>query len=226
MNFLSIYSHTRPAQRSQPTPTLLSQSRVYACLGVTGHLRFGQNGRGLLRATVVTRGGGGGRTLNKTVSVHPPTPYPSVPITCDFTSKSKYLLYPSPFSLSDFFFPMFFPLSRSMIIVWVHLSARTKGAPLNILCILIFNPFSSLHCSWPTFSLISSSSPATGPLVLSYPSSSAVLSKKQGRREMNCRTFSPNPRTQGKSQQQCLHPTRPSVIDSCSFSPPSSLLLI
>ena len=31
-------------------------SRVYACLGVTCHLYFGQNDPGLLRATVVTRG--------------------------------------------------------------------------------------------------------------------------------------------------------------------------
>ena len=32
-------------------------SRVYACLGVTCHLHFWQNGQGLLRATAVTRDG-------------------------------------------------------------------------------------------------------------------------------------------------------------------------
>ena len=36
-------------------------SRVFACLGVTCHLHFGHNGRGLLRATVVTRGWDGHR---------------------------------------------------------------------------------------------------------------------------------------------------------------------
>ena len=42
-------------------------SRVRACFGVACHLHFWQNDRGLLHATVVTRGGGGGvdRTLNK-----------------------------------------------------------------------------------------------------------------------------------------------------------------
>ena len=35
--------------------------KVYACLAVTFHLRFWQNGRGLLRATVVTRGWNGYR---------------------------------------------------------------------------------------------------------------------------------------------------------------------
>ena len=33
------------------------ESREYACLGVTCHLQFWQNDRGLLRATAVTRGG-------------------------------------------------------------------------------------------------------------------------------------------------------------------------
>ena len=52
-----------PGQRhSQPTPTSL-KSRVYACLGVTCHLHFWLNDRGLLRATAVTRGVE--RTLNK-----------------------------------------------------------------------------------------------------------------------------------------------------------------
>ena len=44
------------AQRhSQPIPTSLGQ-KVYACLGVTCHLHFWQNDRGILRATAVTRG--------------------------------------------------------------------------------------------------------------------------------------------------------------------------
>ena len=34
-------------------------SKVYACSGVACHLHFGQNNRGLLCATAVTRGGGG-----------------------------------------------------------------------------------------------------------------------------------------------------------------------
>ena len=34
-------------------------SRVYACLGVTCHLRFWSNDRGLLRATAITRGWNG-----------------------------------------------------------------------------------------------------------------------------------------------------------------------
>ena len=33
-------------------------SKVYACLGVTCHLRFWQNDGGLIRATAVTGGGG------------------------------------------------------------------------------------------------------------------------------------------------------------------------
>ena len=42
-----------PEQRhSQPTPTSLGQT-VCACLGVTCHLHFWQNDRGLLRATAV-----------------------------------------------------------------------------------------------------------------------------------------------------------------------------
>ena len=46
-----------PGQRhSQPTPTSL-ESKVCACLGVTSHLHFWQNDRGLLHATAVTRGG-------------------------------------------------------------------------------------------------------------------------------------------------------------------------
>ena len=45
-----------PGQHSQPTPTSLGQ-RVYACLGVTCHLHFWQNGRGLLRDSAVTRDG-------------------------------------------------------------------------------------------------------------------------------------------------------------------------
>ena len=35
----------------------MPRSRVYACLGVTCHLHFWQNDRGLLHATAVTRGG-------------------------------------------------------------------------------------------------------------------------------------------------------------------------
>ena len=43
-------------------------SRVYACLGVTCHLHFWQNDRGLLRATVVTRGWNGHRIRVSTQS--------------------------------------------------------------------------------------------------------------------------------------------------------------
>ena len=45
-----------PGEHSQPTPTSFG-SRVYACLGVTCHLHFWQNNRGLLHAIVVTGGG-------------------------------------------------------------------------------------------------------------------------------------------------------------------------
>ena len=38
--------------------------KVYACLAVTCHLRFGQSGRGLLCATAVTRGWNGYRKLS------------------------------------------------------------------------------------------------------------------------------------------------------------------
>ena len=48
-----------PGQHSQPIPTL-DGSRVYAYLGVTCHLHFWQNDCGLLRATAVTKGWGGG----------------------------------------------------------------------------------------------------------------------------------------------------------------------
>ena len=56
-----------PGQRhSQPTLTLLGQ-RCMRVSGVTCHLRFWQNDRGLLHATAVTRvgGGEGEQTLNK-----------------------------------------------------------------------------------------------------------------------------------------------------------------
>ena len=43
-------------------------SRVYACLGVTCHLHFWQNDRGLLRATAVIRGWNGHRTRVSTQS--------------------------------------------------------------------------------------------------------------------------------------------------------------
>ena len=39
--------------------------KVYACLAVTGHLRFWQNDRGLLRATAVTRGWNGYRNKSQ-----------------------------------------------------------------------------------------------------------------------------------------------------------------
>ena len=39
--------------------------KVYACLAVTWHLRFWQNDRGLLRATVVTRGWNGYRNKSQ-----------------------------------------------------------------------------------------------------------------------------------------------------------------
>ena len=50
-------------------------SRVYECLGVTCHLHFWQNDRGLLHATAVTRGwvewgGGGGGTDTEFKSAH------------------------------------------------------------------------------------------------------------------------------------------------------------
>ena len=52
-------SYTMPGQRhSQSTPTSLG-SKMCACLGVTCHLHFWQNDRGLLRATAVTRGWNG-----------------------------------------------------------------------------------------------------------------------------------------------------------------------
>ena len=55
-----IGSYTLPEQRhSQPTPTSLDQGCM--CLGVTCHLHFWQNDRGLLRATAVTRGRNGHR---------------------------------------------------------------------------------------------------------------------------------------------------------------------
>ena len=41
---------------------------VYACLGVACHLHFGQNDRGLLRATAVTRGWNGHRIRVSTQS--------------------------------------------------------------------------------------------------------------------------------------------------------------
>ena len=54
-----IGSHTMPGQRhSQPTPTSLGQGSMRV-LGVTCHLHFWQNDRGLLHATAVTRGRNG-----------------------------------------------------------------------------------------------------------------------------------------------------------------------
>ena len=41
---------------AKSTHSDLFESRVYACLGVTCHLHFWQNDRGLVRATAVTRG--------------------------------------------------------------------------------------------------------------------------------------------------------------------------
>ena len=56
-----IGSKTVPGQRhSQLTPNFV-RSRLYAWLGVTYHLHFRQNDRGLLRATAVTRGWNGHR---------------------------------------------------------------------------------------------------------------------------------------------------------------------
>ena len=43
-------------------------SRVYACLGVTCHLHFWQNERGLLRSTAVTQGWNGQRTKSKSAN--------------------------------------------------------------------------------------------------------------------------------------------------------------
>ena len=65
-----IGSHTMPGQwHSQPTPTSLDK-KVYACLGVTCHLQFWQNGQGLLRATAVTRGWNRHRIRVSTQSWH------------------------------------------------------------------------------------------------------------------------------------------------------------
>ena len=51
-----INSHILPGQQcSQPTPTLMGQVCIHACLGVTCHLHFWQNDRGLLHATAVTQ---------------------------------------------------------------------------------------------------------------------------------------------------------------------------
>ena len=49
-------SHTN-AWTAQSAYSDSAGSRMYVCLGVTRHLHFWQNGRGLLRATAVTRGG-------------------------------------------------------------------------------------------------------------------------------------------------------------------------
>ena len=55
-----IGSHAMPGQRhSQPSDFV--GSRMYVCLGVTFHLHFCKNDRGLLRATAVTRGWNGHR---------------------------------------------------------------------------------------------------------------------------------------------------------------------
>ena len=60
--------------RSQPTPTSLAAhsnfggSWLYVCLGITRHLHFWQNDRGLLRATAVTRGWNGHRICVSTQS--------------------------------------------------------------------------------------------------------------------------------------------------------------
>ena len=52
-------SHTLPGQRHSQPHFDFDGSRVYACLGVTCHLHFWQNDRGLLRAIAVTRGWNG-----------------------------------------------------------------------------------------------------------------------------------------------------------------------
>ena len=53
-------SHTTPVQQhSQPTPSLLGQGYMHACLGVSCHLHFWQNDRGYLHATEVTQGWNG-----------------------------------------------------------------------------------------------------------------------------------------------------------------------
>ena len=64
-----IGSHTTPGQQySQPTPTLLGQRCIHACLGVTCHLHFWQNDWGLLRATAVIQGWNGHRIRVSTQS--------------------------------------------------------------------------------------------------------------------------------------------------------------
>ena len=55
------FPHAMPGQNNQPTPTSLGQGCVDVFIGVTWHLRFGQNDRGLLRATPATRGWNGNR---------------------------------------------------------------------------------------------------------------------------------------------------------------------
>ena len=67
---LQIDFHTMPGRHCHSTPTSLGQ-RVYACLGVTCHLHFRQNERGLLRATAVTRGTYGHRIGVSTQSLTP-----------------------------------------------------------------------------------------------------------------------------------------------------------
>ena len=62
-----IGSNTVPGQRQSAHSDVFG-SRVYACLGVTCHLHFWQNDRGLLRATAVTRGWNGHRIRVSTQS--------------------------------------------------------------------------------------------------------------------------------------------------------------
>ena len=54
------------AQRAETTVADCSLTRVYACLGVTCHLRFWQNDRDLQRANAVTRGWNGHRISQRT----------------------------------------------------------------------------------------------------------------------------------------------------------------
>ena len=59
--------HTMPGQRQSAYSDFVG-SRMYACLGVTCHLHFWQNDRGLLLADAVTRGWNGHRIRVSTQS--------------------------------------------------------------------------------------------------------------------------------------------------------------
>ena len=56
-----IGSYSMPAQRAQSAHTDFARSKMYACLGVSRHLHFWQNDRGLVRATAITQGWNGHR---------------------------------------------------------------------------------------------------------------------------------------------------------------------